>query len=212
MCISQLIPTMVIAMIYNKKKVHSFEFGFGFLISMGMVLFATADFQVYPKFNFVGIILVSVSVFADAFLPNFQERVFDHGSSRIEVTFFTNILCLGAMTVAFGSTGDLTTAVSYALANPHALFLMTVYTFMAYIAITFHMALVKEFGGITTVLVGNTRKAITIVLSFVLFPKPVSYLYVLGGILVFGSLCGNAYMKEKLMGPKRDSSSNFGGV
>ena len=33
----------------------------------------------------VGIILVSVSVVADAFLPNFQERVFDQGSSRNEV-------------------------------------------------------------------------------------------------------------------------------
>ena len=33
----------------------------------------------------IGIILVSVSVVADAFLPNFQERVFDQGSSRNEV-------------------------------------------------------------------------------------------------------------------------------
>lgn len=47
-------------------------------------------------------------------------------------------------------TGDLQAAVGYALANPHALLLMVIYTFLAYIAITFHMALVQEFGGITT--------------------------------------------------------------
>ena len=46
--------------------------------------------------------------------------------------------------------GDLQEATSYALANPHALTLMVIYTFLAYIAITFHMALVQEFGGITT--------------------------------------------------------------
>lgn len=143
--------------------------------------------------------MVSVSVVADAFLPNFQERVFDQGSSRNEVTFFTNLLCLVAMTGAFSASGDLPNAVNYALANPHALVLMTVYTFLAYIAITFHMALVKEFGGIITVLVGNTRKAMTIVLSFVLFPKPLSVLYLGGGILVFGSLVANAFMKERLM-------------
>jgi solute carrier family 35 (adenosine 3'-phospho 5'-phosphosulfate transporter), member B3 len=74
---------------------------------------------------------------------------------------------------------------------------MVVYTFVAYIAITFHMALVEEYGGINTVLVGNSRKAVTIVLSFVMFPKPMSVLYVFGGVLVFGSLIGNAYMKEK---------------
>jgi adenosine 3'-phospho 5'-phosphosulfate transporter B3 len=141
-------------------------------------------------------------VIADAFLPNFQERVFDQGSSRIEVTFFTNILCLGAMTGAFTITGDLPAAITYALANPHALFLMTVYTIIAYVAITFHMALVKEFGGIVTVLVGNSRKAMTIVLSFLLFPKPMSSLYVGGGVLVFGSLIGNAFMKEKSHGDK----------
>ena len=139
-----------------------------------------------------GIGLVCVSVIADAFLPNFQERVFEHGSSRIEVTYFTNILCLLAMTVSFSITGknlicqcfcsnyvvlqfafkhfsidfflicstsslwllnfvgDLQTAFGYALSNPHALTLMIIYTFLAYIAITFHMALVQEFGGITT--------------------------------------------------------------
>lgn len=192
----KLIPTMVIAVTMNKKKVRGFEFMFGILISLGMVFFAAADFQVYPDFNILGVGLVSVSVIADAFLPNYQERVFDHGSSRIEVTYFTNILCLGFMTVFFTLTGDLGTALTYALANPHALYLMVIYTIIAYVAITFHMALVKEFGGITTVLVGNTRKALTICMSFLLFPKPVSYLYVVGGILVFGSLCGNAYMKE----------------
>jgi adenosine 3'-phospho 5'-phosphosulfate transporter B3 len=227
----KLIPTMLIAVSYNKKKVQWFEFMWGSFISLGMVFFAVADFQVYPTFDFVGksgfvsldpvysstplmprvnpsivhipplavagIILVCISVIADAFLPNFQERVFDQGSSRLEVTFFTNILCLGAMTVGFTASGDLPAALSYALANPYALSLMAVYTFLAYIAITFHMALVKEFGGIVTVLVGNARKAMTIVLSFILFPKPTSYLYAVGGFLVFGSLVGNGYMKER---------------
>lgn len=134
---------------------------------------------------------------ADAFLPNLQESVFKQGSSRIEVTFFTNILCLALMTTAFTISGDLPAAVAYAGANPHALVLLIVYTFVAYIAITLHMALVEEFGGVTTVLVGNTRKAFTIVMSFILFPKPTSVLYLYGTVLVFGSLIGNAYMKEK---------------
>lgn len=155
--------------------------------------------------------LVCLSVVADAFLPNFQERVFDHGSSRIEVTFFTNILCLIGMTIAFSATGDLQEAISYTLNNPHALYLMTIYTFLAYIAITFHMSLVKEFGGIITVLVGNTRKAITIVLSFVLFPKPLSIYYAFGGVLVFGSLIGNAFMKERFSNSNGGSGKRDGG-
>jgi len=151
--------------------------------------------------------LVCVSVCADAFLPNFQERVFDQGSSRIEVTYYTNMLCLFFMTITFTISNDIPTAFAYAAANPYAMFLMIVYTFLAYVAITFHMALVKEFGGIVTVLVGNTRKAVTIVLSFVLFPKPLSIFYFFGGMLVFGSLVGNAFMKEKQGGGKKSSSA-----
>jgi hypothetical protein len=43
----KLIPTMVIAVLYNKKKVHGFEFFFGAMISLGMIFFAVADFAVY---------------------------------------------------------------------------------------------------------------------------------------------------------------------
>ena len=50
----KLVPTMLIAVIYNSKKVLWFEFMFGVFISAGMVLFAAADFQVYPKFDFIG--------------------------------------------------------------------------------------------------------------------------------------------------------------
>lgn len=194
----KLIPTIIIAILLNKKKVLWFEIMFGCIISAGMVLFAAADFQVLPNYSPLGLALVSISVIADAFLPNLQERVFDFGCSRIEVTYYTNILCLAAMTLTFSLSGDLQSAFLYAYNSPRALGLMAVYTFLAYIAIAFHMALVQEFGGIVAVLVGNTRKAMTICVSFLLFPKPGSYLYVLGGVLVFGSLIGNAFMKERL--------------
>mmetsp|Transcript_35526 Transcript_35526/g.36195 ORF Transcript_35526/g.36195 Transcript_35526/m.36195 type:complete len:348 (+) Transcript_35526:219-1262(+) len=199
----KLIPTILIAMTYLKKTVHWFEIMFGVLISLGMILFAAADFETQPNFNPLGIGLVSLSVVADAFLPNFQERVFDFGASRVEVTYYTNILCLAGMTFVFSLTGDLQEAIQYSLKDSHTLSLMLVYTFLAYLAITLHMTLVKEFGGITAVLVGNTRKAMTILLSFLLFPKPSSMLYVLGGVLVFGSLVGNAVMKERQRRSKR---------
>ena len=62
------------------------------------------------------------------------------------------------------------------------------------------------------VLVGNTRKAMTIVLSFVLFPKPYNWMYVAGGVLVFGSLVGNALMKEKISRLSGGSGKKDGGL
>ena len=51
--------------------------------------------------------------------------------------------------------------------------------------------------------VGNVRKAMTIVLSFCLFPKPFSYLYIVGGMLVFGSLIGTEITKEHMKKDKK---------
>ncbi len=192
----KLIPTMLISMLYLGKKITRKELLFGVMISVGMILFGYADFKVSPNFNLIGIMLVCISVAADSFLPNYQEKIFEHGSSRLEVTYYTNILCLASMTFFFSLNGELQKGFAYAFANPRALLYMGIYTFLAYVAIGFHMALVKEYGGITTVLVGNTRKALTVVMSFVMFPKPISLLYIFGGIFVFGGLCAVAYYKE----------------
>ena len=72
-----------------------------------------------------------------------RERVFDAGSSRVEVTFYTNILCLGVYTTLCLMSGDLQKAVIYATNDPYAAAILLVYTFLAYIAIMFHMSLVQ---------------------------------------------------------------------
>ena len=54
---------MMIAVVYNKKKVHGFEFFFGSMISLGMVFFAAADFQVSPNFDFVGMPFLPLLIF-----------------------------------------------------------------------------------------------------------------------------------------------------
>jgi hypothetical protein len=50
------------------------------------------------------------------------------------------------------------------------------------------MNLVKRFGGVTAVVLTTARKAMTLVLSFVLFPKGFSWLYVHGSVLVLGAV------------------------
>ena len=57
--------------------------------------------------------------------------------------------------------------------------------------------------------VGNVRKAMTIVLSFCLFPKPFSYLYIVGGMLVFGSLIGTEITKEHMKKDKKNEVDNL---
>lgn len=70
------------------------------------------------------------------------------------------------------------------------------YAVVAYVAISFHMSVVQRFGGVTGVLVGNGRKVVTIAVSFVAFPKPLSLAYVLGVAFSLGGLTAAMLLQE----------------
>ena len=185
----KLIPTMIIATVINKRVFKSYEYACAMARSFGVVIFAAVDWKLTPSFHPTGLILVSLSVVADAVLPNAQERMFRLGSSRLELTFFTNFFTLIAMTVTTLASGDLVRVVKLAMtSDTNLITYMVVYTFVAYVAISAFMMIVKNYGGVTAVLLSTARKGMTLILSFLLFPKNFSWFYVLGASLVLGGL------------------------
>ena len=180
---------MIIATIINKRVFKSYEYVSALAISVGLVIFAAVDWQLTPTFNPIGLVLVSFSVIADAILPNAQERLFGLGSSRLEVTLYTNFFTLVAMTITTLASGDLIGVIKLALtSDTNLISYMMVYTFISYIAISAFMAIVKKYGGVTAVLLSTARKSMTLILSFLLFPKAFSWYYILGASLVLGGL------------------------
>jgi len=183
----KLIPTMIVASIVHQKTFTSVEYVCASCICVGLVLFAAADWTLTPIFHPIGLTFVSLSVCADAVLPNAQERLFRMGSSRLEVTFYTNIFTLIAMTFTTYLSGDLVGMTTFALTSRKLCNYIAIYTFVAYIAISCHMNVVRRFGGVSAVLLATGRKGMTLILSFLFFPKAFSWLYVLGASMV---LCG----------------------
>jgi adenosine 3'-phospho 5'-phosphosulfate transporter B3 len=82
----KLIPTMIIASIIHKKIFSSVEYTCAVAVCLGLVMFAAAEWDLSPTFHPIGLAFVSLSVCADAILPNAQERLFRLGSTRLEVT------------------------------------------------------------------------------------------------------------------------------
>jgi adenosine 3'-phospho 5'-phosphosulfate transporter B3 len=200
----KLIPTMVVASVVHKKVFTSVEYFCALAVCAGLIFFAAADWQLTPSFHPIGLAFVSLSVCADAILPNAQERLFRLGSSRLEVIFYTNIFTLIAMTVTTLLSGDLLGLIDFAKGNRKLLGYMVVYTFIAYIAISLHMNVVKRFGGVAAVVLATGRKGMTLVLSFILFPKSFSWFYVMGALLVLGGLMVSSLAKiySKSKAPK----------
>ena len=191
----KLVPTMIIASIVNKRVFSSLEYVLAFAVCLGMILFAAADWQLTPTFHPIGLVLVSLSVVADSILPNAQESLFNCGSTRLEVTLFSNFFTLIAMTLSTLLSGDLLGFIGYIMGQRTLYLYMGVYTLISYIAVSFFMQIVKKFGAVTGVLAGTARKAMTLILSFVIFPKEFSWYYVFGASLVLGGLLASSLVK-----------------
>jgi adenosine 3'-phospho 5'-phosphosulfate transporter B3 len=204
----KLIPTMVIASFLHKKIFSIWEYVCALAICVGLVLFAAADWELRPSFNPIGLGLVSMSVVADSILPNAQERLFRSGSSRLEVTLYTNTFTLIVMTFTTMLSGDLVGALQQTLQNRQLLIYFTIYTFVAYAAISAHMSVVKRFGGVVAVLLATGRKGMTLILSFVLFPKGFSWFYPAGAVLVLGGLLVSSLVKMQSKNKTKEVSSS----
>jgi len=215
----KLIPTMLVASVVHNKKFSPIEYLFASCICLGLVLFAAADWALAPSFHPIGLAFVTLSVCADAVLPNAQERLFRMGSSRLEVTFYTNIFTLIAMTITTLLSGDLIGLIRFIQVSPDSNRLcnyLMVYTFVAYVAISFHMSVVRRFGGVSAVLLATGRKGMTLILSFIFFPKKFSWLYVIGALLVLGGLLLSSLYKiqqkkKNPSSPIKRSASNARG-
>jgi solute carrier family 35 (adenosine 3'-phospho 5'-phosphosulfate transporter), member B3 len=205
----KLIPTMMVASVLNKRVFASFEYVCALAVCTGLVLFAAADWTLTPSFHPIGLVLVGLSVCADAILPNAQERLFRLGSSRLEVTFYTNFFTLICMTLTTYLSGDLIGILRHAISDHQLALYMVVYTFVAYIAISMHMTVVKRFGGVAAVVLATARKGMTLILSFILFPKAFSWYYVLGAILVLGGLLIHSLIKIRLKETKKVNSAKL---
>lgn len=193
----KLVPTMIIATIVNKKVFASYEYVCALAICAGLVLFALADYTLDPlKFDVMGLALVSGSVVADAILPNAQECLFRGGASRLEVTVYSNLFSFLGMTVLTLASGTLVQFVKWLYADSTLALYFGVYTLLSYASISCYMTLVKRFGGVHAVLLTTARKAMTLVLSFLLFPKGFSWLYFHGSFLVLGAVMVASIFKK----------------
>jgi len=194
----KLIPTMILSTFINKRSFSSPEYVCALAVCTGLICFGAADWKLSPSFNPIGLIMVIVSVFGDSILPNLQENLFSHGSSRLEVTFFTNFFTLVAMTISTYLSGDLVDIIKHAMRDDELAFYMTVYIAISYFAISSFMLIIKRYGAVVGVLLGTARKAMTLILSFLFFPKEFSWFHVIGGSLVLAGLLVSSLIKHKI--------------
>ena len=145
--------------------------------------------------------MISTALVADAIIGNLQEKVMKNYPSASNAEFIHFSYAIGFLYLFIGMilTGNLRDgfeafakedlSISYGIS--------LVYSITGYLGVQVVLTMVRQFGAFTAVAVTSMRKALSIVISFVLFSKPFTVNYVYGGIIVLLGIYLNLVAKDK---------------
>lgn len=160
-------------------------------VLVGAILFfAMGDMKDSPKFDMMGIFLISIGVMLDAVTSNYEEKKFfrDKNCSHPEVIFYSfgfgSFWTLATVTMS----GELGKALAHSFEHPEVYLLTLTFSMMGYLSVVFVLLLIKLFSATVAEAVKSVRKVLTIIISFAFFGKAIGFYHVVGFMLFVASI------------------------
>eukprot|EP01113_Clastostelium_recurvatum_P022238 TRINITY_DN2648_c0_g1_i1.p1 TRINITY_DN2648_c0_g1~~TRINITY_DN2648_c0_g1_i1.p1 ORF type:complete len:441 (+),score=76.09 TRINITY_DN2648_c0_g1_i1:126-1325(+) len=195
---SSRVISVMIGGIFLLGKRYSFKEYFGvFLLAVGLIVFTLGDITLLPSFNPVGVLLVFLSLLMNSFEGNMQERgMSEYKMSENEMLLFG--YGFGALQILpwILFNGEFFAGIEFCRNNTDVLLQVGANCLLSYVGILLVLGLVKISSALTAVIVTSSRKALTVVFSFILFAKPFSVFYPLGFLVFFTGIALNVYAKN----------------
>ena len=176
---SKLVPTMVFGAVLGGKKFAPLEYAAALLMCAALALLSLADFRGedgdardgLP----LGCALLGLAVFADALVPNLQERVLRELRYPVgRMIVYSNAGCFVLVLAYCAGSGELRPALAWCGDHGAGAALLVAQACCSYAGLRAYLVVVKELSGVAGVVVTSLRKVLTLVLSFLLFEKPFS--------------------------------------
>lgn len=205
---SKLVPTMLMGTLMQGRRYSVLEYLAAATLVAGVVLFTLGDAELQPAFHPVGVGLIALGVAADAATSNYEEREFfrkAQPASQPEVVAYSSAFGTLWALLALLPTNELADAIAHSAKHPSVLPLLVASAACGYVSVSFVLLLINLYGATVTELVKSLRKVLTVVLSFVLFPKPISPKYLLGGACVLASLVATHELQRRKGGDVSDA-------
>ncbi|UJR31688.1 hypothetical protein I4U23_019169 [Adineta vaga] len=195
----KLIPVLIGGIIIQKKTFNRYDVAAAICMSIGLIFFTLADSKVQPNFNTYGVFIICSALAADAIIGNYQEKIMKlHNVPNVEMVFYS--FMFGFLMVFFGLllTNNLFSSVAFWNQHPGQTYgYSLIFSVFGYFGIDIVLTLIKEYGALICVTVTTCRKAITIILSFLLFSKPFIFDYVWSGLIVIFGIYLNVYSRNQ---------------
>ncbi|MBA0780742.1 hypothetical protein Gotri_004806 [Gossypium trilobum] len=185
---TKVLPVMIMGAFVPglRRKYSLHEYISALLLVVGLILFTLADSQTSPNFSIIGVIMISGALIMDAFLGNFQEAIFtiNPETTQMEMLFCSTIVGIPFLLVPMVLTGELFKAWSSCSQYPYVYGVLVFEAMATFIGQVSVLSLIAIFGAATTAMITTARKAVTLLLSYMIFTKPLTERHGLGLLLI----------------------------
>lgn len=194
----KIIPSMIGGFFILGKKYSYLEILSAILLSLGLIELTLGNAYADPlTFNFTGIFMLLSALFADSFIGNNQEKVMSqYKVTTHEMIFYTHAfgsIFLLIITLIFG---EFFNAIKHSYQNPITIIYILSFSISGYIGVNVVLALIKIFGAFITISITSCRKFVTVWLSFIIFPKPISIHYFISCLFILTGIGCHIYYKN----------------
>lgn len=185
---TKVLPVMIMgAFIPGLRRKYPFhEYISALLLVIGLILFTLADAQTYPNFSIIGIIMILGALVMDAFLGNFQEAIFTMNpeTTQMEMLFCSTVVGIPFLVLPMILTGELVTAWNSCSQHPYVYGVLVFEAMATFIGQVSVLSLIAIFGAAATAMITTARKAVTLLLSYMIFTKPLTEQHGSGLLLI----------------------------
>ncbi|RCV46867.1 hypothetical protein SETIT_9G565500v2 [Setaria italica] len=204
---TKVLPVMIMgAFIPGLRRKYPFqEYVSAVMLVIGLILFTLADAQTSPNFSMAGVAMVSGALVMDAFLGNLQEAIFkmNPDTTQMEMLFCSTVVGLPFLAVPMVLTGELMTAWTSCSQHLYVYAVLVFEAMATFVGQVSVLSLIALFGAATTAMVTTARKAVTLLLSYLIFTKPLTEQHVTGLLLITMAIVLKLLPENKEGGPLR---------
>lgn len=185
---TKVLPVMVMGAFIPglRRKYPIHEYISAILLVIGLILFTLADANTSPNFSLIGVAMIVGALVMDSFLGNLQEAIFTMNpeTTQMEMLFCSTVVGLPFLMVPMILTGEVFRAWNSCAQHPYVygvLIFEAMATFVGQVSV---LSLIALFGAATTAMITTARKAVTLLLSYLIFTKPLTEQHGSGLLLI----------------------------
>ncbi|XP_071933768.1 UDP-galactose/UDP-glucose transporter 5-like isoform X2 [Coffea arabica] len=198
--------------IIMQKKYYIKDYALAFLVTVGCSIFilfpAAGDISPYSRgreSTVWGVSLMIGYLGFDGFTSTFQDKLFKGYDMDIHNQIFYTTLCSCMLSfTGLILQGNLLMAIDFVSRHHDCFFDIILLSTVATVSQFFISYTIRTFGALTFATIMTTRQLVSILLSCVWFAHPLSWEQCIGAVIVFGSLYGKSFLRER----PRTSPSN----